>query len=420
MKTIPTAPLKKEVSIRVPGSKSYTHRALIAGALSDGTCRLTGCLESRDTLLTRQALIQLGVEIEESGDTLSIQGTSGLLSPCRFPIYLENSGTSMRLLTAVATLGGGETVLCGTQRMHQRPIGDLVDGLNRIGASVEAEADGRFPPVRVGDRRPRGGAVRLDCSVSSQFLSGILLIGPYTLRGVDISVTGGPVSRPYIDMTVGIMERFGIPVQRDGYRRFQVAGGQGYEAGKYEVEPDASQAGYFWAAGALTGKRVTVLGVTESSLQGDARFPGVLEQMGCKVVRNSSHTTVEGETLRGVTVDMADMPDLVPTLAVLAAFAEGETRITNVAHLRAKESDRLSAVRTELLKMGVEAVETRDGLRIRGGSPRSARIDTHDDHRMAMSFALAGLKVPGVVIENERCVEKSFPDFWEVFAQLYE
>jgi 3-phosphoshikimate 1-carboxyvinyltransferase len=256
--------------------------------------------------------------------------------------------------------------------------------------------------------------------VSSQFLSGILLIGPHTLNGVDISVTGGPVSRPYIDMTVGIMERFGVPVQREGYRRFQVAGGQGYDAGDYEVEPDASQAGYFWAAGALTGKRVTVLGVTERSRQGDARFPGVLEKMGCKVMRDSNRTTVSGEKLRGVAVDMGDMPDLVPTLAVVAAFAEGETRITNVAHLRAKESDRLAAVRTELLKMGVEAVETRDGLRIRGGSPRSARIDTYDDHRMAMSFALAGLKVPGVVIENEGCVEKSFPDFWEVFAQLYE
>ena len=420
MKTIQPAPLKEEVSIQVPGSKSYTHRALIAAALSDGTCRLTGCLESRDTLLTRQALVQLGVAIEENDQTLSVQGTSGLLSPCRSPIYLENSGTSMRLLTAVATLVGGETVLRGSRRMHQRPIGDLIDGLNTIGASVGAESDGRFPPVRVGNRRPEGGAVLLDCSVSSQFLSAMLLIGPYTRRGVDISITGGPVSRPYIDMTVGIMERFGVPVQREGYRRFHVPGGRVYQAGEHAVEPDASQAGYFWAAGALTGKRVTVVGVTERSLQGDAQFPAVLEQMGCKVERTPNGTTVAGEKLRGITVDMGDMPDLVPTLAVVAAFAEGETRITNVAHLRAKESDRLAAVGTELLKMGVDAAETQDGLRVQGGRPRSSKIETYNDHRMAMSFALAGLKVPGVVIENEGCVEKSFPDFWEVFALLHK
>ena len=420
MKKIHSAPPKEAVTIRVPGSKSYTHRALIAAALSDGLCRLSGCLESRDTLLTRQALAQLGIDISERNGVLHVQGSSGLLGPSRVPIYLENSGTSMRLLTAVAALGSGELVLCGSRRMHQRPIGDLIDGLRQIGATVSGEEGGNFPPVRVSGGRPEGGTVLLDCSMSSQFLSALLLIGPYTRRGLDISVTAGPVSRPYIDMTLGIMERFGVSVGRQAYERFHVPGDQCYAGADHEVEPDASQAGYFWAAAALTGKRVTVEGISKNALQGDARFPELLAQMGCTVSRSSGHTTVAGRASKAVVADMGDMPDLVPTLAVVAAFAAGETRIVNVAHLRAKESDRLAAVCAELRKMGVDAEETEDGLRIRGGRPRAARIATYDDHRMAMSFALAALKIPGVEIENEQCVEKSFPNFWEVFERLFQ
>ncbi len=419
MKKIRPGETKQRVEIRVPGSKSYTHRALIAAALADGPCNLSGALESADTLLTRQALVQFGVEIAESSGVLTVHGTSGLLGPCRLPIYLGNSGTSMRLLTAVAAIAAGEVVLCGSERMHQRPIYDLVDGLEQIGARVRAEGGGRFPPVSVGTERPEGGRVFLDCSVSSQFLSALLLIGPYTRRGIEVEVTAGPVSRPYVDMTLRIMERFGVPVKRQGYQRFQVPGQRVYAGGDHFVEPDASQAGYFWAAAALTGKEVTVAGIGGDSLQGDARFPELLEQMGCKVARGKDGVAVRGAPLTGICADMADMPDLVPTLAVVAAFAEGETKITNVAHLRAKESDRLAAVSAELGKMGVCVVETEDGLTIRGGGARGARIETYDDHRIAMSFALAGLRVSGIEIENEGCVEKSFPDFWRVFEQLY-
>jgi 3-phosphoshikimate 1-carboxyvinyltransferase len=420
MKEIHPGKCKERVVIRVPGSKSYTHRVLIAAALSDGPCTLTGVLQSADTHLTRQALVRLGVKIEEKGGALVVQGTSGVLGSCRFPIYLGNSGTSMRLLTAVATLGRGETILSGSERMHQRPIGDLVDGLNRIGARVSAEGSGACPPVRIAGRRPEGGRVAIDCSVSSQFLSALLLIGPYTRRGLDITVGEGPVSRPYIDMTVRIMDRFGIGVERQGYRQFRVPGGRIYTGGSHAVEPDASQAGYFWAAAALTGTQVAVGGVLDGSLQGDARFPELLARMGCTVVRSAQSTAVIGGSLTGIHADMGDMPDLVPTLAVVAAFAEGETVISNVAHLREKESDRLAAVSTELRKMGVAAVETDDGLRVHGGGAHGARIETYDDHRIAMSFALAGLRVPGVQIENERCVEKSFPEFWAVFARLFE
>ncbi len=420
MKEIKVGKLKNDVQIRVPGSKSDTHRALIAAALSDGKSRLTRVLDSEDTRLTRQALVQLGAVMGTSEDGLFVEGTGGVLKPCRVPLYLGNSGTSMRLLTAVAALGIGEYLLFGTERMHQRPIGDLLDGLSQIGAAAKAETAGGCPPVRVQGGRPEGGRVILDCSVSSQFLSALLLIGPYTRNGIDVSISNGPVSRPYIDMTVRVMTRFGVSVQREEYRRFHVSGGQVYRSRDYGIEPDASQAGYFWAAAAVTGKRVKVCGIAGDSVQGDARFPEVLEKMGCRVNREPDGITVEGGSLVGIQTDMGDMPDLVPTLAVVAAFAEGETLIGNVAHLRAKESDRLAAVSTELKKMGVAAEATEDALLVRGGRPKAAVIETYDDHRMAMSFAVAGLRVPGIAIENERCVDKSFPDFWEVFAQLYE
>jgi len=419
MKEIKVETLKDDVQIQVPGSKSDTHRALIAAALSDGRCRLSRVLDSEDTRLTRHALVQLGAVMDTQEDGLFVEGTGGILKPCQDPICLGNSGTSMRLLTAVAALGIGEYILCGTERMHQRPIGDLLDGLSQIGVVAKAETAGGCPPVRVLGGRPEGGRVSLDCSVSSQFLSALLLIGPYTRKGIDISISKGPVSRPYIDMTVRVMTRFGVSVQREDYRQFHVSGGQVYRSGNYGIEPDASQAGYFWAAAAVTGKRVKVSGITRASIQGDARFPEVLEKMGCRVSREPDGITVEGGSLVGIQTDMGDMPDLVPTLAVVAAFAEGETLINNVAHLRAKESDRLAAVSTELKKMGVTAEATKDALLVRGGRPKAAVIETYDDHRMAMSFAVAGLRVPGIAIENERCVEKSFPNFWEVFAQLY-
>ncbi len=419
MKEIKFETLEDDVQIRVPGSKSETHRALIAAALSDGKCRLTGIIDSEDTRLTRQALVQLGAVMGIREDGLWVEGTGGALKPCGISIYLGNSGTSMRLLTAVAALGAGEYLLFGTERMHQRPIGDLLEGMGQIGAVAKAETAGRYPPVRVQGGRPEGGPVVLDCAVSSQFLSALLLIGPYTKKGIDVSISKGPVSRPYIDMTIRVMARFGVSVEREKYRRFYVSGGQVYRSGDYGIEPDASQAGYFWAAAAVTGKKVKVSGVTKDSIQGDARFPEVLEKMGCRVSREPDGITVEGGALVGIQTDMGDMPDLVPTLAVVAAFAEGETLIGNVAHLRAKESDRLAAVSTELKKMGVAAEATEDALMVRGGRPKAAVIETYDDHRMAMSFAVAGLRVPGIAIENEGCVEKSFPNFWEVFGRLY-
>jgi 3-phosphoshikimate 1-carboxyvinyltransferase len=264
-----------------------------------------------------------------------------------------------------------------------------------------------------------GGGVALKCGVSSQFLSALLLIAPYTTQGVKINVIEGPVSRPYVDMTVDVMEELGVEVQRDGYEYFSVAGGQIYRAGSYEVEPDCSQAGYFWAAAAISESDIKVKGTTTKSRQGDVRFTELLEKMGCNIEHGSDGITVSGRPLSAITADMSDMPDMVPTLAVVAAFAKGTTVIKNVGHLKAKESDRLGSVVKELSKIGIDASCSETGMKIEGGHPHGSEIDTYGDHRMAMSFALAGLKIPGIVIRDERCVEKSFPDFWNVFESLY-
>ena len=414
----PTQTLSGEVT--VPGSKSYTHRILIAAALSEGICDIANALNSEDTRLTKAGLRQLGIVIEEKDDILTVFGANGRLKPADAPLYLGNSGTSMRLLTAVAALGSGTYTLTGTDRMCERPIQDLLDALTCLGVDARSQNNSGCPPVMITGGRITGGSTRLRCNISSQFLSALLLIAPCTINGLDIEITEGPVSKPYIDMTVDIMAKMGIVVSRDGYQRFFVAGRQVYRHGPQIVEPDCSQAGYFWGAAAITGGSVKVSRITRNTCQGDVRFVETLQKMGCGVLWESDGITVTGKELTAVEADMSDMPDIVPTLAVVAAFAKGTTVIENVAHLKAKESDRLAATANELKKMGIRAEVRESGLVIFGGAPHGAVIDTHDDHRMAMSFALAGLKVPGIFIENETCVGKSFPDFWEVLASLYE
>jgi 3-phosphoshikimate 1-carboxyvinyltransferase len=403
----------------VPGSKSYTHRILIASALSDGVCTIKNGLKSEDTLLTLGALKQMGITIEVWDDRFVVYGERGRLKPCHDWVYLGNSGTSMRLLTAVASLGQGCYTLYGIKRMEERPIQDLLDGLVQMGVSACSKNNTGCPPVEVKGGDVAGGSIALRCAVSSQFLSALLLIAPYTQNGVEINVIEGPVSKPYVDMTIDVMEELGVEVKRKGYEQFHVAGKQIYRAGSYQVEPDCSQAGYFWAAAAVTGSKIKVKGTTHKTRQGDVRLTQLFEKMGCKIKHETDGISVTGRPLRAITADMADMPDMVPTLAVVAAFADGTSVIKNVGHLKAKESDRLGSVVNELSKMGIEASCSDTGMIIKGGSPHGAEIDTYGDHRMAMSFALTGLKVPGVIIKDEKCVEKSFPNFWNVFEGLY-
>ena len=417
---IKSQPIKPRCEVAVPGSKSYTHRILIASALSDGVCRIENALISEDTQLTTEALRQMGIQIEAaSHNQVLVYGGSGRLQPIRQRIYLGNSGTSMRLLTAVAALGPRTVTLYGSARMGQRPIQDLIDALRDIGVRVDSTNRNGCPPIKIHGGILSGGAVSINCRASSQYLSALLLIAPYVANGLDITVTEGPVSRPYVDMTVDVMAKFGVAVFREGYRRFQVVGQQTYRAGAHVVEPDGSQAGYFWAAAAICQTEIKVKEVTKISHQGDVRFAELLESMGCKMTAEPDGLAICGGDLRAGEFDMGDMPDMVPTLAVVAAFAMGTTVIKNVSHLKSKESDRLAAVVCELGKMGVDARCSDDELIVTGGAPHGAEIETYGDHRIAMSFAVAGLGAGGTIIRDERCVEKSFPNFWRVFEGLY-
>jgi 3-phosphoshikimate 1-carboxyvinyltransferase len=406
-----------DATLTLPGSKSYTHRALMAAALAAGESVLTNALAAEDTELTAAALRQLGAGIDWQGTTIRVTGRAGRWLPSPLPIYLGNSGTSMRFLTALAALGEGEYFLTGTDRLCQRPLGELLEALGQAGVRAVSDRGDGCPPVRVTGGLT-GGKAQLSGAISSQYLSALLFIGPLAPKGLEIDITGELVSRPYVDLTLEVLGNFGISYYREGYRYFETPGGQSYLPREYEIEADASSASYFWAAAALTGGRVTITNLSLESSQGDAAFPEVLGRMGCAVESTPAGLTVRGGPLQGVTVDMATMPDLVPTLAVLAAFAAGDTVITGVAHLRHKESDRLAAVATELAKMGIAARETADGLVIRGGTPRGALIHTYNDHRIAMSFAVAGLRTPGVAIEDPECVAKSFPEFWKFFRRL--
>lgn len=419
MRTIETKPVHPESTIAVPGSKSYTHRTLIAAALSNGPCRVIDPLRSEDTLLSLAALQQMGIQVQDRVKSIDINGMGGRFDACRSPIEFQNSGTSMRLFGALAALGTGDYILTGSRRMCQRPMQPLLDSLNQIGVPARSRENNGCPPVIITGGHRNGGRTTIDCSVSSQYLSALLLIAPCLDQGLIIDVVKGPVSKPYIDMTVDIMKAFGVRLKQNGHARFEVPGGQTYQAGKHLVEPDGSQAGYFWAAAAITGTRVKVHGITRASRQGDIGLADVFAQMGCKVDDETDGIAVIGGDLAAVEVDMGNMPDMVPTLAVTAAFARGTTVIHNVAHLRAKECDRLAAVTSELQKMGIDAQATDNALRIAGGTAHGADIDTYDDHRIAMSFAVAGLKTSGIRIANPECVAKSFPNFWDVFDQLY-
>ncbi len=410
----------KNCEISVPGSKSYTHRILIASAMSDGICSIDNALKSEDTLITINALQQMGIKIEADDNRFIVHGTNGKIRSTTEPVFLGNSGTSMRLLTALASLGNGRYVFTGTQRMKERPIQDLLDALIQMGVLAHSVNSNGCPPIAIKGGGLNGRKIYINCETSSQYLSAILLSAPFNKKDLEINVTKGPVSRPYIDMTVDVMGKFGIEIMREEYNYFKVYTGQKYKAGSYYVEPDCSQAGYFWGAAAITGACIKVEGITKESHQGDVFFTGLLEEMGCKVLHEKDGISVTGGSLSAIEADMSDMPDMVPTLAVVSAFAKGTTLIKNVKHLKVKESDRLTSVANELSKMGVEANLTDTGLLIKGGIPHGAQISTYKDHRIAMSFAIAGLKVPEIFIKDEKCVEKSFPNFWNVINTLYD
>lgn len=410
-----------DARIYVPGSKSLTQRALIAAALASGDSRLIGPLESEDTEYSSQALVQMGILIDK-GDEWCIRGNGGVIRSSDGPIYLGNNGTATRFLTSVASLGKSTFVIDGDERMSERPISPLVDALRGWGVDISSMKDSGCPPLKINANGISGGTTVLPEGKSSQYLSSLLLVAPYARQPAVLHVEGRVLSKPYVAMTLAVMSDFGIEVEASpDFSHFSIPQGC-YQARDYEIEGDASNASYFWAAAAVTGGRVVVENVPVPSLQGDAMLVPLLGRMGCEVSRSGNGIALQGsERLEGITVDMGDMPDVVPTLAVVATFAHGDTMINNIAHLRIKECDRLSAVVKELGKLGAKIDEYEDSMVIHGDGGKNlqgAEIETYEDHRMAMSLAVAGLRVPGIKITGEECVAKSFPDFWQRFALL--
>ena len=406
-----------DARVRPPGSKSITNRALVCAALAEGESTLSGVLDSDDTRVMIAALRQLGIGIEASdeGRTLRVAGCGGVIPAKSAELFVGNSGTTMRFLTAMLTLGRGEYRLDGIARMRERPIGDLVDALRQLGARVECQGSNNCPPVVVKADGLAGGRASIRGDISSQFLSAILMAAPYARSTVSLHVISTLVSVPYVTMTYRMMQEFGGHPGLDfDYNSIEISNSYRYYGRPYEIEPDASAASYFFAAAAIAGGRVTVEGLTQLALQGDVRFIDSLAQMGAKGSYGENSITVEGGDLHGIDVDMNGISDTVQTLAVVALFAEGPTTIRNVGHIRHKETDRLAATATELRKLGATVEELDDGLVIEppGKNFRGAEIDTYDDHRMAMSFALAGLKVANVVIRDSGCVAKTYPGFF--------
>jgi 3-phosphoshikimate 1-carboxyvinyltransferase len=405
--------------IHPPGSKSITNRALICAALAEGDSVLTGALESEDTHVMADALRKLGIKIEVDAlaSALKVSGASGVIPSKQADLYIANSGTSVRFLTALAALGHGRFRFHGTPRMHQRPIQDLLDGLGHLGVDVLSEAGNGCPPVVVDANGLRGGKATVRGDTSSQFLSGLLMAAPYAQQPVELIVEGELVSQPYVKMTLAVMRSFGIDVPEKDLHRFVAPLGC-YRGLKYDIEPDASAASYFFAVAAIAGGEVTVEGLSRASLQGDVAFCECLNKMGCEVRYNENSISIVGRPLRGITVNMNAISDTVQTLAVVALFADGPTTITGVAHIRHKETDRIGNLAIELRKLGAEVRELDDGLVITPKPLHGATLATYRDHRMAMSLALAGLRVPGVMIEDPRCTEKTYPNYFVDLEQL--
>jgi 3-phosphoshikimate 1-carboxyvinyltransferase len=406
----------------VPGSKSLTNRALLIAALASGVTQLSNALFSDDSRYFAQALSQLGFEIQadEAAGTMRVVGQGGHIPAQTAELFIGNAGTAARFLTAMLALGHGRYVLDGSPRMRERPLSDLLEALGQLGAKV-ASATG-CPPVQVTAAGLPGGQAHVAGDVSSQYLSGLLLVAPYAQSPVELFVTGDLNSQPYVDMTVAIMADFGVTLVRKGYEHFQIQPARYTAQAHYAIESDASAASYFLAAPAILGGTVRVENFSRRSRQGDVAFVDVLAQMGCTVTEAEHGLAVTGPALgqlRGVSVDMRHIPDTAQTLAAIAPFANGPTEIRGIASARLKETDRVAAMCAELRRLGVAVDEYPDGLKVYPAAHISAAtIETYDDHRMAMAFALTGLRSAGVAIANPGCVSKTFPNYFDVLNSL--
>ncbi len=420
-------------TVRVPGSKSLTNRALLIASLANGTTHLTNALFSDDSRYFAKALQTLGfdVQLDEANHSMTVTGMGGKIPARKAELFIGNAGTAARFLSAFLTLGNGEYILDGEPRMRERPIGDLVEALEQLGCDIQSmqNAEGKMqngqicPPIKINASGLKGGKTKIAGDISSQFLSALLMTAPYAQSPIEVELTTDLNSKPYVDMTISIMKDFGVEIERSGYKSFKVSPSN-YQLPitNYPIESDASAASYFFAAPAICGGTVKVENISRKSVQGDIAFLDVLKQMGCEVEEANNSITVygpQGSSIVGVDVDMRDIPDTAQTLAAIAPFASSPTRIRGIASARVKETDRVHATCVELDRLGVRVEEHEDGMTIYPVEKmRSASIQTYNDHRMAMAFSLIGLRFDGVTIENPSCVSKTFPNFFEVLETL--
>jgi 3-phosphoshikimate 1-carboxyvinyltransferase len=409
-----------DVVVDAPPSKAHTLRALIISSLSNGKCTIYNPLLGQDQRNVIECLKRLGVKIEGGSNKLTITGTNGKYTPISDELNVGESGVGMNFLTSAANLSDKPVVITGNKRITERPIREVVEGLRQLGCKIEYLGKEGFPPIRIYGGGIAGGEAEISGQKSSQYFSSIVISSPYAENKVTLKCVDEMTEKPYFDISLQMMAEFGVKAKNDNYKQIEIPSGR-YSAREMTIEGDYSSASFFFLAGAICKSKVTVKGLRADTKQGDKAFLTLMEKMGCRVSETDDGICVQGRELSAIEQDMSDLPDLVPPLAIAAAFAEGESRLTNIGHLRDKECDRLAVMASELGKMGVAARCDESSLIIKGsGKIHGARIDPHNDHRIAMSFAIAGLATGEQKINDEMCVAKSFPDFWEKFEVFYK
>ncbi len=403
--------------VSAPPSKSYMNRALIIAALAAGKTVLKNPVYCDDTKYMMNSLRLLGVKISATEKEVIVIGTGGKFNFPKKKLYVGNAGTAFRFLVSLVVMCKGRVMIDGDERMRKRPIVDLLKALEKMGALVESKNG--YPPVVIDGKNFKGGKVTVKSDVSSQFISSLMMIAPYADEPVEITLTGKITSKPYIDITCDVMKQFGGKVINNNYKTISIDNKKKYSGKKYSIEGDASNSSYFMAAAAITKSKIRINNLNPDTVQGDIKFLSVLEEMGCSIYTGENFVEVIGSDLKGIDVNMNEIPDIVQTLAVVSLFAKGKTIIRNVGNLRFKECDRLSALTAEIKKIGPDVQEMKTGLIINPSATSSSKIKTYNDHRMAMSFSILGLKVPGIEIENPECVKKSFPDYWKIFKSTF-
>jgi len=403
-----------DVKVVAPPSKTHTLRAIILASLAQGKSIIRNPLFGQDQLNVIESLKKLGVHIDKTADKITIEGTAGKLKPVAGELNVGESGVGMNFLTSAACLAEKPVVLTGTGRLNERPIGEVVEGLHQLGCKIEYLDKDGFPPIKVFGGGIKGGFAKMKGQKTSQYFSSLAISSPYALTPVLLECVDTMTEQPYFDITLQMMQEFGIEAQNHNYKQVLIPNGKKYSAKDITIEGDYSSASFFFLAAAICKSKVTVAGLNPNTKQGDKAFLDLMKKMGCNVTSTTDGVCIEGRQLNAIEQDMSNLPDLVPPLAIAAAFAKGTSRLTNIGHLRLKESDRLAVMASQLHKMGVNAACNQNSLIIEGSSTiHGADIDPHNDHRIAMSFAVAGLATGNQKIQNEMCVAKSFPDFWQ-------